>query len=52
MQHQINTYAKLVSIQKLKGYSEAGEHHHDNAGGSWKLSAVAAASSNKMLKNY
>lgn len=54
---QINHYAKLIGIQKVKKYykdgrnlklitcmalREAGERHHDNAGGSRKLSAVAA----------
>lgn len=54
---RINYYAKLLGIQKTKKYyvdgrtlklitcmalREAGERHHDNAGGSRKLSAVAA----------
>jgi integrase len=54
---QINFYAKLIGVQKTKKYysdgrtlklvtcmalREAGERHHDNAGGSRKLSAVAA----------
>jgi integrase len=54
---RINYYAKLLGIQKIKKYyvdgrnlklvtcmalREAGERHHDNAGGSRKLSAVAA----------
>ncbi len=54
---RINHYAKLLGIQKIKKYyqdgrvlklitcmalREAGERHHDNAGGSRKLSAVAA----------
>ena len=54
---EISRYAKLLGIQKIKKYyvdgrtlklvtcmalREAGERHHDNAGGSRKLSAVAA----------
>ena len=54
---QINFYAKLIGIQKLIKYyvdgrtlklitcmalREAGERHHDNAGGSRKISAVVA----------
>jgi integrase len=54
---RINHYAKIIGIQKIKKYyadgrtlklvtcmalREAGERHHDNAGGSRKLSAVAA----------
>jgi integrase len=54
---RINYFAKLLGIQKIKKYyidgrtlklvtcmalREAGERHHDNAGGSRKLSAVAA----------
>ncbi len=54
---RINHYAKLLGIQKIKKYytdgkvlklvtcmalREGGERHHDNAGGSRKLSAVAA----------
>ncbi len=54
---QIHRYAIILSIQKIKKYyvdgrplhlitlmalREAGERHHDNAGGSRKLSAVAA----------
>lgn len=54
---KINYYAKLLGIQKVVKYykdgrtlklvtcmalREAGERHHDNAGGSRKLSAVAA----------
>jgi integrase len=54
---EISWYAKLLGIQKIKKYyadgrtlklvtcmalREAGERHHDNAGGSRKLSAVAA----------
>lgn len=54
---RINHYAKLLGIQKIKKYykdgrtlklvtcmacRESGERHHDNAGGSRKLSAVAA----------
>ena len=54
---RINYYAKLQGIQRIKKYyvdgrtlklvtcmalREAGERHHDNAGGSRKLSAVAA----------
>lgn len=56
--HQISYYAKLIGIQKVvKHYvdgkrtlklitcmalREAGERHHDNAGGSRKISAAAA----------
>lgn len=54
---RIGYFAKLLGIQKIKKYytdgrtlklvtcmalREAGERHHDNAGGSRKLSAVAA----------
>ena len=54
---RINHYAKIMGIQKIKKYyadgrtlklitcmalREAGERHHDNEGGSRKLSAVAA----------
>jgi integrase len=54
---RINYYAKLLGVQKIKKYyvdgrtfklvtcmalREAGERHHDNAGGSRKLSSVAA----------
>ncbi len=54
---EISRYAKLLGIQKIKKYyvdgrtlklvtcmalREAGERHHDNNGGSRKLSAVAA----------
>jgi integrase len=54
---EISRYAKLLGIQKIVKYyvdgrtlklvtcmalREAGERHHDNAGGSRKLSAVAA----------
>jgi integrase len=54
---RINHHAKIIGIQKIKKYyadgrtlklitcmalREAGERHHDNAGGSRKLSAVAA----------
>ncbi len=54
---KLNSYAKLLSIQKdkqitstgrvyrlvtLMALREAGEKHHDNAGGSRKLLAVAA----------
>jgi integrase len=54
---QIHHHATLLSVQKIKKYymdgrplhlitlmalREAGERHHDNAGGSRKLSAVAA----------
>jgi integrase len=54
---RIGYYAKLLGLQKIKKYyidgrtlklvtcmalREAGERHHDNAGGSRKLSAVAA----------
>jgi len=54
---EISRYAKLLGIQRVKKYyvdgrtlklvtcmvlREAGERHHDNAGGSRKLSAVAA----------
>ena len=54
---RINYYAKLLGIQKIIKYyidrrtlklvtcmalREAGERHHDNAGGSRKISAVAA----------
>src|SRR5659263_582762 len=54
---EISRLAKLLGIQKIKKYyvdgrtlklvncmalREAGERHHDNAGGSRKLSAVAA----------
>jgi integrase len=54
---EISRYAKLLGIQRIKKYyvdgrtlklvtcmalREAGERHHDNAGGSRKLSAVAA----------
>jgi hypothetical protein len=54
---EISRYAKLLGIQKIKKYyvdgrtlklvtcmalREAGERHHDNAGGSRKLSAVAS----------
>jgi hypothetical protein len=54
---RINHYAKIIGIQKIKKYyadgrtlklitcmalREAGERHHDTAGGSRKLSAVAA----------
>jgi integrase len=54
---EISRYAKLLGIQKIKKYyvdgstlklvtcmalREAGERHHDNAGGSRKLSAVVA----------
>ena len=54
---RINHYAKIIGIQKIKKYyadgrtlklvtcmalREAGERHHDNAGGSRKQSAVAA----------
>ncbi|HWR26370.1 MAG TPA: tyrosine-type recombinase/integrase [candidate division Zixibacteria bacterium] len=54
---RINHYAKIIGIQKIKKYyadgrtlklitcmalREAGERHHDNAGGSRKLSAVAS----------
>lgn len=57
---RINYYAKLMGIQKIKRYyadgrtlklvtcmalREAGERHHDNAGGSRKISAVAAGHS-------
>jgi integrase len=54
---EVSKYAKLIGIQKIKKYyvdgrtlklitcmalREAGERHHDNNGGSRKLSAVAA----------
>jgi integrase len=54
---RINYFAKILGIQRIKKYyidgrtlklvtcmalREAGERHHDNAGGSRKLSAVAA----------
>jgi integrase len=57
---RINYYAKLLGIQKIKKYyidgrtqklitcmalREAGERHHDNAGGSRKLLAVASGHS-------
>jgi hypothetical protein len=54
---RVHHYASILGIQKVKKYyadgrpvhlitcmalREAGERHHDNAGGSRKLSAVAA----------
>ncbi len=64
---RIGYYAKLLGIQKIKKYyvdgrnlklvtcmalREAGERHHDNAGGSRKLSAVAAGHSMQVKERH
>ena len=64
---RINYYAKMLGIQKVKKYyrdgrtlklvilmalREAGERHHDNAGGSRKLSATAAGHSMQIKQNH
>ncbi len=64
---QIHHYATLLSIQKVKKYyvdgrtlhlitmmalREAGERHHDNNGGSRKLSAVAAGHSMQVKERH
>ncbi len=64
---KIDYYARLLGIQKVKKYyvdgrtlklatcmalREAGERHHDNAGGSRKLSAVAAGHSMTVKEKY
>lgn len=64
---RINYYAKLLGIQKVKKYyvdgrslklvtcmalREAGERHHDNAGGSRKLSSVAAGHSMQVKEKH
>ena len=64
---QINKYATMLGIQKVKKYyrdgrtlklvtlmalREAGERHHDNAGGSRKLSATAAGHSMQVKQKH
>lgn len=64
---RISHFAKLIGIQKIKKYyvdgrtlklitcmalREAGERHHDNAGGSRKLSAVAAGHSMEVKEKH
>jgi hypothetical protein len=64
---RINYYAKMLGIQKVKKYyqdgrtlklvtlmalREAGERHHDNAGGSRKLSATAAGHSMQVKQKH
>lgn len=64
---QINYYAKLLGIQQIRRYyvdgrvmklvtcmalREAGERHHDNAGGSRKLSAVAAGHTMRIKEEH
>lgn len=67
MQHQIDKYARLLSIQKLRQYSEdgrelplitlmalrkAGERHHDANGGDSSLSAQASGHTMKTKVKY
>ncbi len=67
MQHQIDRYARLLSIQKLRQYSEdgrelplitlmalrkAGERHHDANGGDSSLSAQASGHTMKTKVKY
>lgn len=64
---RIDFYAKIIGIQKIKKYykdgrtlklvtcmalREAGERHHDNAGGSRKLSAVSAGHSMQVKERH
>lgn len=64
---EISRYARLLGIQRIKKYyldgrtlklvtcmalREAGERHHDNAGGSRKLSAVAADHTMPVKEKY
>jgi integrase len=64
---RINYYAKMLGIQKVKKYyldgrtlklvtlmalREAGERHHDNAGGSRKLSATASGHSMQVKQKH
>ncbi|MCJ7616752.1 MAG: hypothetical protein MUO43_09480 [Desulfobacterales bacterium] len=67
MQHQIDKYARLLSIQRLRQYSEdgrelplitlmalrkAGERHHDANGGDASLSAQASGHTMKTKVKY
>ncbi len=67
MQQQIDKYARLLSIQKLKAYSvdgrelplitlmalrKAGERHHDANGGDSSLSAQASGHTMKTKVQY